>query len=488
MTDTNKKQKGYFVFFGPANVGKSTIIGYILTQKDWTQDKLLQQENKFKEKIGNDYQQNRFYSYFVDEAQDEYKKNAEKKRRKKEKKKRKKNGEEKVKTFGTSKYTHIKDMNDEFVLIDTPGGNDYEIQRYKGLSLANMGIFAIEIKQLLDMQNTIPEENMQRIKLIREFFSSWYVWQKLHGADNTIILLTKYDLSEGKENYETAKNVLCEIIGDAINSTTIIPTSIGLKLDERKDTNIFTKLDENWYNGKTLMQTIEEKNGEICTTNATYNLLMFYNQDFGNVQRVGYTIKWKVASGIISTKDKIKIAPVLLKDGNYTSVLATIKSMQNENKKALEYGETGNIVSTALSSIIDDNSTIPKKEISICKTAIITDKDRQIKIGNKITVSIKMDNCSDKELNVISKININEQIHFLWYGRILYPSINDIDRTQNNKIILVLKLDDNTNRESRQIALPEDMLPKKTILQIIKYQSDLPRNYNCEVTNIEEDR
>lgn len=474
MKEVHKNKKGYFVFFGPANVGKSTMIGYILT-KDWTQDKLLQQEKKLKEKIGNDYQQNRFYSYFVDDAQDEYKKNLE---------------NQMGKTFGTSKYTHIRDI-DKFVLIDTPGGNDYEVQRYKGLSLANTGIFAIEIKQLLDMQDTLIEGDSQRIKLIREFFSSWYVWQKLHGANNTIILLTKYDLSAGKENYETAISVLFEIIGDAINETTIIPTSIGFKLEERKDTNIFTKLDEDWYNGKTLIQTIDEKskkNNTYINSDAD-NLLMFYNKDFGNMQSAGYTIKWKVASGTISTKDKIKIAPVLLKNGNYTSVVATIKSMLNENKESIEFGETGDIISTALSSIIDDNSTISKKEISICKTAIITNKDRKIIIGNKITVSINIDNCTGKEFSVINQIFKDEQIRFLWYGRLLHPRICSIDYTQE-KIILVLKLDQNTERTGRYIALPKDMLPKKTLLQIIKQQEgsqiDFPFNYNCEVTDISE--
>ena len=468
MKEVPEKQKGYFVFFGPANVGKSTMIGYILT-KDWTQDKLLQQENKLKEKIGSDYQDNRFYSYFVDDAQDEYKKNV---------------GNQIVRTFGTSKYTHIRDI-DKFVLIDTPGGNDYEVQRFKGLSLANIGIFAIEIKQLLDIQDALIEEDVQRIKLVREFFSSWYVWQKLHGADNTIILLTKYDLSKGKENYEIAKSVLSEIIGDAMNVTTVIPTHIGLKFDDRKDTNVFTKLNEDWYDGKTLIQAIEEKNNNI-TNSDEKNLLMFYNRDFGNVQSVGHTIKWKVASGTISTKDKIKIAPILLKNNDYTSVLATIKSMQNENKEAIEFSETGDIVSTALSNIICDNSTIQKKEITICKTAIITNKDKEIKIGNKITVSVNVDSCTGKEFSVINQISINEQIRFLWYGRLLYPHIYDISNTQDNKIILTLVFDENTEREGRYIALPEEMLPKKTLLQIIKKQSEIPCNYNCEVMDISE--
>jgi translation elongation factor EF-1alpha len=469
MNEENKNKKGYFVFFGPPNVGKSTMVGYILTQ-GWTYDKLLKEEQKFKEQFGSKYRQDRYYTYFVDKNKDEYTKQPNQKE------------------GGTSKEVHIHNF-DKFVLIDTPGDNRYKKQRYKGLSLANTGIFAIEIKQLLDIQEAaLNGKSKESIKNIRDFFSSWYVWQKLHGAANTIILLTKYDLHSGKEDYEDAIDVLSKIIGDdAINAATVIPTSIGLKLEDRKDTNVFTKLEEEWYNGKTLIQAIEEKNS-ICSSDDRNDLLMFYNRDFGNVKSVGYTIKWKVASGTISTKDKIKIAPVLLKN-NYDSVFANIKSMQNESKETIEFGEAGDIISTALSSIVYHKTIIQKKEISICKTAIITNENRKIKSGNKITVSVNIDNCTSREFSIINQIYTDEQIRFLWYGRILYPHVYERDTTQENKIIFILELDESTEIEGRYIALPEDMFPKKTLLQLTKWQNDLgvevTCNYNCEVTHIE---
>ncbi|HAB50692.1 MAG TPA: hypothetical protein DCE80_00705, partial [Ignavibacteriales bacterium] len=126
----NNTTKVSYVFFGPANVGKSTIIGYMKTFH-FNKASFAIEIEKIKKKLGNNYISDRLYSYFVDEAKDEYKKNIEKKH---------------GITKGTSKYTHISKMGD-FYLIDTPGGDGYESQRFKGISIANIGIFAIEIKQ-----------------------------------------------------------------------------------------------------------------------------------------------------------------------------------------------------------------------------------------------------------------------------------------------------------------------------------------------------
>lgn len=469
----NRKQKGYFVFFGPANVGKSTLVGYILT-KDWTLNDLLKKEQKFKEQLGNNYRPDRYYTYFVDKNKDEYTKEPNQADRN---------------PGGTSKELHIQNM-ERFVLIDTPGDKRYKKQRHKGLSLANTGIFAIEIKQLLDLKEVVlKSRDEEGCKSVGDFFSSWYVWQKLHGASNTIILLTKYDLHNGREDYETARGVLAEIIGDeAIGVATVIPTSVGLKINERKDVNIFAKLNEGWYNGKTLLEALEEKNSIVYASDGGNDLLMFYNRGFSNVQSVGYTIKWKIASGTISTRDEIKIAPVLLKKDHYTSVLAKIKSMQNVGEEIIESGEAGDIISTALSNIVYENSTLHKKDISICKTAIIVDKDREIKVGNKIIISVNLDNCTSREINVIESAKNNMQVHFLWYGRLLHPLISAIDNLQENKKNLVLEFDKYTEYDGRYIALPIDMLPKKTLLQIIKKQgpcqAEIVCNYNCEVVDI----
>lgn len=62
----------------------------------------------------------------------------------------------------------------------------------------------------------------------------------------------------------------------------------------------------------------------------------------------------------------------------------------------------------------------------------------------------------------------NEQIHLLWYGRVLHHCIEDIDNLQENRITLVLKPDENTEREGRYIVLPQDLFPKKLRCKSLK--------------------
>jgi translation elongation factor EF-1alpha len=228
--ENNNTTKVSYVFFGPANVGKSTIIGFI---KSFHLDEtsFSKEIDRIKKKLGANYINDRLYSYFVDKAKDEYKKNIETKGIK----------GKKQETQGTSKITHISNIGN-FYLIDTPGGDGYESQRFKGISIANIGIFAIEIKQLLNLREDNSENSLKTyIKIVQKFFASWYVWQKLFGNNNSIILLTKYDSYPSEEYFEEAKKMLISIIGDN-NDIPIIPTSINVKTETRQDINIYTRL------------------------------------------------------------------------------------------------------------------------------------------------------------------------------------------------------------------------------------------------------
>ncbi len=67
----NNQRKPYIVVFGPQNVGKSTLVGYLFT-KQWTEDKFLAEETKIKARIGNQFNASSRLALFVDTAKDEY--------------------------------------------------------------------------------------------------------------------------------------------------------------------------------------------------------------------------------------------------------------------------------------------------------------------------------------------------------------------------------------------------------------------------------
>lgn len=459
--NNENKNIGHFVFFGPANVGKSTMIGYIMSY-NWHVEIFNAEVNKIKERIGENYQTRRLYSYFVDEAKDEYTKNV-------------------ALSFGishgTSKYHHIKNIGD-FVLIDTPGGNEYETQRYKGLSLAKIGIFAIEIQQLLGLQEKLEKgETQGYLKTVKDFFCSWYVWDKLHGAKNAIILLTKYDLRPGKDNYEKSKKVLYSIIGKEIEDLVIIPT--GISIENREDTNIFSRLNCNWYNGKTLIEAIKEKNEFIKENKNTEKILMFYNKVYGNVNGVGNVIRWKIDSGFINLRDRLAIAPVLI-GKRYEKIIASIKSMTYVNdNKILEFANTGDIVDVSISNVIYDNTTIPKDKIEISNTSIITGVEEIIRIGREIIGFIHLRSCKKDERNILKSIKSNDHVRILWFGKVLTPEVIEINHEDEERTLLKLSLN------NKCVALPENFLPRKILLQTIENdESKLPINFECVITDI----
>lgn len=462
MENNKITPKGHFVFFGPANVGKSTMIGYILSH-EWTKEQFITETKKVQERVGDSYQKRRLYSYFVDKSKDEYRKN-----------------EGLGSTFGTSKYVHIKDVG-EFVLVDTPGGSDYSSERYKGLSLANVGIFAIEIQQLLELHNTILNERVEKyLKTVREFFSSWFLWKKLHGISNTIVLLTKYDLSAGEDNYAKAISVLSDIIKEDINNISIIPTSINVY--ERSDVNVFTLLESRWYKGKTLIQAIKEKNNSIKSNHSPHDhrLLMFYNREFKRVQGIGRIIKWKVSSGSINVNDKIVIAPILI-DNKWSKVIASIKSMHNEKREDISFADTGEIVNIALSNISYENKAISKDRIDISNTTIITSSTDNLKMGNTIIGIVDLNNCTEEERVALSGTKSKERVNLLWFGKMLAPNVIAYEKDQKeNKCLLRLRL------KNKNVALPCDFFPKKILLQLLpKDELNLPINYDFMVEDIQ---
>jgi translation elongation factor EF-1alpha len=463
------KAKVSFVFFGPANVGKSTMIGYMQTY-NLSDERFFNEINKIKRKLGIHYQKDRLFSYFVDDAKDEYSKNIEKS-----------HGE----TKGTSKYSHITEMGEIF-LIDTPGGNKYEGQRFKGISLANIGIFAIEIKQLLKLQKEYSKDNLNEyLKTVKEFFSSWYVWQKLHGTKNSIILLTKYDSFPSEDYYNEAKKVLENIIGVNVD-VEVIPTSIDVNSENHSDINIFKKLEESWYKGRTLMQVIDEKFALISNSISQSDLLMFYNRKYDSVPGIGSIIKWKISSGILEIQNRLTIAPVVI-NNKYTKVNASIKSMHNEKDDNINSAQEGEIVNIALRNIVFDSTSIKRENVEVLNTSIIVSSEKSIVFGNILKVSIELSQCNKEELLILNSFKINSQVRILWFGKVLFPSIKSIEIFNDKVMVLILDLTNNLIDFplNSQIALPSEDLPKKILLQNKPANpSDLFFNYNCIVTQI----
>ena len=458
-------KRGHFVLFGPANVGKSTIIGYILTHK-LTSSEFEKEVIRIKDIVGDNFQNKRLFSYFLDEVKDEYRKNTE---------------SQSGNTYGTSKYVHVKSTGD-FVLIDTPGGSEYETQRYKGVALASVGIFAIEIRQLLNLKNKRDKgDSLDYLKAIKDFFCAWYVWNKLHGPESTIIVVTKCDLAKLPDDFETAKEILQDIIGDDIDKCSIIPTSIDI--DKRKDFNVFTKIDESWYQGKTLYEEIRSKYFQLPSQTLSESLLAFYSKRENDSIN---SIRWKINQGVIRSEDRYVIAPVLYKEA-YTQIKASVRLLPNKLSGLSSEDELpqlafpGEIVRTTVHQISTDNSFIPKEDIKILNTSIIVNEEDTLCRGNFVVINVPLTTCTSSEEQKIKSFKPGTQLSLLWFSKVLPAKVVGLNFQGDNYCVKLMLL-------NTEIALPPRLFPKKTLIQMSPGNDfELYFNFECWVYSIEKE-
>lgn len=415
------------VFFGPVNVGKSTMIGYLYSQS-LSQVDYEKEIAKIKEVTGENFRSDRFYSYFVDTSVDEYTKK-----------------QDKDVSQGTSKTMHLKRFGD-FNLIDTPGGSDYAKQRYRGISMASIGVFTIDIRKLLDFRNDNPQT---KYKEFNDFFSTWFIWKKMYGVKNTIIILTKYDLSSGQNNYENALIKLQSILGDDLTQTYVIPTSIR---NDLPSINVKCKLDEPWYEGPCLIDAIKERcKCLIIDDTETQSLLMIHNA-LNKTNGSFSKSRWKILQGKLSVDDNIQIAPISINE-KYVGSNVEVKEIEID-KKVVTTASSGDIVNVSLRISGKWDGYMPQ-------VAIATSVNDDISFGNIVDIHIRKDKLiSDIEWGKLCSLRERQHLSIIWFSDIIQGSIKSAKK-ENEELEFLLLLPHN-----QLVAFPKNMLPRMAIIQI----------------------
>lgn len=425
------------------------MIGYLYCQS-LNPQQFEKELNRIKTTLGSHYRRDRLYSYFVDKAKDE----------------REKQGQDNEDAKGTSKYFHLKAAlanNEEILFIDTPGAPEYLQQRMQGISMASIGVFALEIKQLLS-----DSDDPDSYRYFNKFFSTWYLWKKMSGLRNSIIILTKYDKCVGKNDFEEARSCLEMLLSaDEINETVIIPTSVTVEMGEEhevgKDMNVTTKLKEDWYKGPCLMDVLIEKCKIVDKENNDMPLLMFHIKDHKKYEQSRLS-QWKILQGMISPKDKVKIAPVELMDKSvkledkYTSIEAVIESISGYNSD----GKDGEYDEIAYSGSVSDIkiNLLGEKKYSILPTSIAVKLDDELLIGNHLTVEIQKKDCSEEEWLELIGSYPNKPLSMLWFSRVIHVRVaKNIESIQPNLFRLLLLIEGNG-----KIALPNRKLQQQMVM------------------------
>ena len=231
------------VLYGNSNQGKSTIFGYLFVELCDVGgiDKF---ENYFKRELprynpallytwiaNKDYFFKKTgYNEFTGEQEDKFVFNE---------------SGMSIDVFERGMPIEINGKREIFTFFDTPGQDQYHAQRDKGLEHGDIGVFCVEMGEVL--KGAVDES----------YFRIYDIWPKI-SRKKPIIVLTKIDIDDNtsKEDYDKACKIIKEI-GGYDDETIIIPTCVVAK--EKRSANVLDKSDLTpWYAGPTLIEAIKE--------------------------------------------------------------------------------------------------------------------------------------------------------------------------------------------------------------------------------------
>ena len=396
--------------FGPVHSGKSSLMGYIRaammsdTERSdtWIEIKkrLASQNIKF-----ND---NDKYTYFVSTDADDVLRNPT------------------YDSIGSTKKMTIKNMGAlsigvfemDINFIDTPGLNTQKSwrDRYRGIFMGDVGVYVIDINQVLKLSNLEIDTEEYRTLFIEQF-SSLYYWRSIKPDQKIIIALAKCDSVRFENDIQNAINEIKSF--DQFSGIPIVPT--GIYFDTEKNYNIIG----NCVTPKNIpvnkfvdVLKVAIQNTSSMPQNGCLN--------FGMVERKVQAkdtkepvLRIKMLEGMISRDDDVIIAPVKKSTHEqYTKAYFKIKSLKLEDSSFVDSFYSGDIGGVAFVRGERDNVSISLSELLVSPTTCILGKDTQYDMGTLICFKTSIYEDSAFQQN-FERINIHSQIQMIWLGKII---------------------------------------------------------------------
>lgn len=457
--------KNKVVFFGEADYGKTTLIGYMLSKaENINMDRV---ERRIKEKLGSNYDEGLLYSSLINE---DYLQS---------------NTVSETNTFDLSEYPDaeegtkvIKDTEEESIIeitriagkkvevtnivhtkglinrlntrargvrnisidgvsivaVDTPGHVLFLRERETGMSLGDVGVFCLAIDKVLS-------DDFSEV-----LFRYTDLWRTYHVNRKFIYLLTMCDLCEYREeDYITACNKIrqfCKFVdvehsdeafGISFVYTTreedaaaIIPVAVEFK--ERNGVNILELSDKTpWYHGVTLIEAIRTRIAELRSEMSTLipqNTLVSIDKEIGKTRtNVGKVWRVVVRNGNIELNDKIKLCGVSVGgiQGTY-DVVADVKSIHaeyhpSEGIREVQIANKDELVSINIKNCYVNGRRVDKGDIQVNKETVIYSANEKTKKLNELY--IRLPNI-DFELELLE---VGQDLVLLWFGKRLTAKI-----------------------------------------------------------------
>ena len=396
------------LFFGPADQGKSTLMGYI-----YARSQQIDMERYKKElylDLGDMYSEKYLYSSLVNI--------------------------DSSKRFATRKYNLrdfiIPDKDNPIVMtmIDTPGHMDIRDFRGArssceyGISKGNIGVLCLA-GYYLDNDNVF-EGILEKIEM----------WQSLHPGNKFIIAITQFFRS----GYDSrAFDAIVAKIHDYVlpeEIDCIIPISIDFTTYESD--NIFGRsANMPWYTGKTLLEAIKDQHLNNCNNafdeRLPRNLVFSIDKEIEKPQsNAGKLWRVFIENGTLELNEDIVLTSVKIGDsgdGVFHTATASIKDLrhdaklfEDENATNEDYAVKGSIATLNLKNCRIDQDPCKKGDIFTSHQTIgIAAKDRdKYFFTDKIT--LKLSKASDAAL-----ISENQHVEMLYFGKALTIMVESIE-------------------------------------------------------------
>ncbi len=389
------------VFFGEADHGKSSLIGYLFSRSgDVDMDR---HEAELREDLGKYYKNDYLYSslvhpFVLDVADSNMR-------------------------YRTRKY-HLRDLviHGDYpiiiTLIDTPGQLGVRYKRARsnqeyGISKGKIGVFCLEITHLLD-------DNCSDV------FSRIKPWFAFHKNQRIIIALTQMDRVDfGEDAYNKAVKKIHRFIKED-KVAAIVPVAIDFK--KRQGCNIFTLGEQTpWYTGRSLIDNIIERNYEIANNtfigNLPNDLVFSINNEIpyphSNAGKV-----WKiiVENGYMQPGQRVLLTSIqnpsvssVVKE-QPSSAVATVKEVRmdvklNEESDEQDTAYTGASISINLKDCYIDGTKSAKRDINTTPQTVGLAADCSYELYSELFIRF------DNEEDLLHLRSNRQEISVFTFGR-----------------------------------------------------------------------
>jgi translation elongation factor EF-1alpha len=391
------------VIFGPADAGKSTLIGRLHSQRhphlaEKTREEII--------KSGLPYDPAQKYAYLTDRYKDE-------------------RGERKdIQGSGNTRYMkylkidiHVQSNNIQIILIDTPGAQHVERERYKGTFFGDAGIFVIEFNSAQQSLRQL----LARSDQVSEFLAPLMSWVTIKPNAPFCIVLSKADTcADAKVGAATLEEMRSKIptLLPGNSLVHILPTAIDLK--SGSSFNVFSDDHKpSWYDGPSLVEVIERQLIRTRTAPPTAHLMMPIVRAIPPRTGFGRIYEGKVLSGALADGDAVILAPVDA-DNSETKVTAHVRAIFETGhdtgpQPRIPFARAGDIVGVAL------NKTSSKFETT--RSTVIIGQNQRAYRGTIILVQLPSEPPEDLEL--LTSVTI------VWLGRLIAGRVIGICRQGN---------------------------------------------------------